>query len=504
MSPPRPGAWAVEVPAGYRVGGWEVTGGIATGSWGSVYDARWVGAGADGLPARAALKFLPTGTVTSRQLSHLAAMAGREVRFHRGGAHERLIRCYDTLVVDDPQAPALDGAAVIVMERARGSLADLMREHAGRPLPDAAALVTQVCEGIAYMHGNGWIHGDLKPANVLLMDDGSVRLADFGLTAEIEGTHGYLPPIGSSGYLPPEYWTESLGERGIAVRTTSDIWALGVLAYQAFTGDFPFPGAGQRAWALAAAQYVRTRAEVPVPDTVPEAWRSIIRDCLAPTHGERARHPAAELLARMRQQPAPRASRVPRRLVAAGAAALILATAGTATAVTVSRRDDRPDAAPSPSFAGDELLKRGVGIPEQYRPLIVAAGTMCDAEGLNPPLIAAMLKVESNFDPDLSDPAKDEYGIARWTPSVLAGYLPGTPPAVPPKPPFPPEMSIPPMGRLLCFQADKLKSVPGDPGLLLAAAYRSSATSVIQARGISPKWRRYTSEVARYRALYTP
>ncbi|WIM92991.1 serine/threonine-protein kinase [Actinoplanes oblitus] len=503
MSGPEPAAWSVEVPTGYRVGGWEVTGGIATGSWGSVYDARLVDAGGDDLPARAALKFLPTGTVTTRQLGHLAAMAGREVRFHSGDGHDRLIRCYQTLVVEDPRTPALDGAAVIVMERARRSLADLLREHPGRPLPEAAVLVTQVCEGLAHMHQNGWIHGDLKPANVLLMDDGSVRLADFGLTAEIEGTHGYLPPIGSSGYLPPEYWTERLGERGIAVRTTADIWALGVLAYQAFTGEFPFAGGGQRAWALAAAEYAETGAELPFPDGVPAPWRAIIRDCLAPSHAQRSEHTAAELLARMREQPVPRRRRSrQRRLVAAGAAVLVLGGAATATTLTVRQHDS-----PSPTssrFPGDDLLKHGVGIPEQYRGLIVAAGTACDAPGLNPPLIAAMLKVESDFDPNLSDPAKDEYGIARWTPSVLAGYLPGSPPPVPPKPPFPPEMSIPPMGRLLCFQAERLRTVPGDRGLLLAAAYRSSATSVVQAGGIAPKWRHYTDEVAKYRALYTP
>ncbi|MEU4237530.1 serine/threonine-protein kinase [Actinoplanes sp. NPDC026619] len=499
MSAPDAGPWSVVVPAGYRVGGWEVTGGIATGSWGSVYAAQQVGEGGDGRPERAALKFLPTGTVTVRQLSHLAAMADREVRFHRAGAHERLIRCYDTLVVDDLATPALHGAAVIVMERARRSLADRLRERAGEPLPDAAELVTQVCEGLAYMHELGWIHGDLKPANVLLMADDSVRLADFGLTAEIEGTHGYLPPIGSSAYLPPEYWTENLGERGIAVRTTADIWALGVLAYQAFTGDFPFPGTGPRAWAPAAARYAETGAELPLPDAVPEAWRSIIRDCLAPTHAARTPHTAAALLARMRGQPAPLRRRMPRhRLVAAAATVLVLATASTATALVVSQ-DDEPS-----TFRGDELLKRDAGIPEQYRSLIVAAGTMCEAPGLSPPLIAAMLKVESNFDPNLSDPAKDEYGIARWTPSVLVGFLPGSHPATPPTPPFPPEMSIPPVGRMLCFQSEKLKTVPGDPGLLLAAAYRSSATSVIQANGIAPKWQQYTTSVAQYRALYTP
>ena len=63
------------------------------------------------------------------------------------------------------------------------------------------------------MHAAGWVHGDLKPRNVLLMGDGSVRLADFGLARELDGTHAYAPRLGSSDYLPPEWWSERISER---------------------------------------------------------------------------------------------------------------------------------------------------------------------------------------------------------------------------------------------------------------------------------------------------
>jgi hypothetical protein len=342
---------------------------------------------------------------------------------------------------------------------------------------------------------------------VLLMADGSVRLADFGLTAEIEGTHGYLPPLGSSDYVPPERWSEPLGERGLAIRPTADVWALGVTAFQVFTGRHPFPGGGARARAGAAS------GDLAFPDDVPAGWRALIRDCLAPTHAERARHTAASLLVRARDLR--RGTGTPRRKRARMApvtAAVLIPVVGAAIAVTVSRDTaavGRPAARVSVSAPGGpaeyrpDLLRTGVGIPAGYRELIVTAGTTCDAPGLSPALVAAMLKVESDFDPDLSDPARDEYGIARWTPRVLAHYLPRPQPD-PPAPPFPPSMSIPAVGRFLCYLSPRLARVPGDPALLLAAAYRTSSTTVIRAGGVPPDQRAYADRVDHYHRSYRP
>jgi len=233
--------WAVGVPRGYRVGEWQVGRPVATGSWASVYQGFRDGEEA----TRSALKFLPTGTVTRRQLKYLKEMTQREIRLHSRLQHPRLIRLYETLVIDDPENPELDGACVLVMELAERSLADLIRE--GAPVPDAPRLVTEICEGIAYMHAEKWVHGDLKPNNVLVMADGSIRLADFGLTTEIDGTHGYLPPMGSMDHVPPERWGEPVTERGHAVRVSADLWALGVMTCQLFTGHFPFGAPTARA-----------------------------------------------------------------------------------------------------------------------------------------------------------------------------------------------------------------------------------------------------------------
>jgi hypothetical protein len=294
----------VEVPVGYRAGGWEVTTRIASGSWASVYAARRVQAPrAPGDPAQdlsGALKFLPSGTLSPPQYADLREAVSEEVRFHEQADHPRLIRTFETFVVDDPGAPALHGTVVLAMERAAGSLHDLLA--AGTP-PDpveAARLIGEICEALVHVHASGWVHGDLKPANVLLMCDRSVRLADFGLARELDGTHAYSPRLGSSDYLPPEWWSERIGQQGIATRTTADVWALGVTAHQLLTGGlFPFPGATARARGAAAQAYAEGRAPLRLADELPPAWHPIVADCLAADHAARRPHSAAALLERI-------------------------------------------------------------------------------------------------------------------------------------------------------------------------------------------------------------
>ncbi|WP_228979925.1 protein kinase [Streptomyces sp. DH12] len=283
------------VERGYRVGPWTVGRPLGAGAFGSVYAARRHGE-RDGGPAAAALKFLPTGTCTPRGLRHLRELAEREVGLLRRLRSPRLIRLYDVLTVDDPARPDLDGATVLVLEAARGSLAGLL---ASEPVPAAGpALLAQVCEGLAQLHRAGWVHGDLKPANVLLMGDGTVRLADFTTAAELEGSHAYGPAFATPDYAPPELLWPEVGERGVRTRPSSDVWAFGVLAHLVLTGTHPLPGGSPAARREAAARYARGEGELRLSPALPEPWRGIVADCLAPTHEARAVHDAASLLPR--------------------------------------------------------------------------------------------------------------------------------------------------------------------------------------------------------------
>lgn len=311
MTPGADPPFTVPVPRGYRVGPWEVREPIASGAFGSVYAARLRGGANDGrpgapapdgprtaeLPCTAALKFLPTGTRTPRQLNHLRELAHREVDLLGRLRLPRLIRMYQTLVVDDPEHPELDGATVLVLERAEGSLDSLLEAD---PQPgNGPELLAQVCSGLDQLHQAGWVHGDLKPANVLLLRDGTVRLADFNLSAELEGTHAYAPGFASPDYTPPELLWSQIGVRGQRIRPTADVWAFGVLAHLVLTGSMPFPGGTTEARRDAVVRYARHGEPPRLSPALPEDWRAIITDCLARTHQERAAHRSTVLLRRV-------------------------------------------------------------------------------------------------------------------------------------------------------------------------------------------------------------
>ncbi|MCK1795535.1 serine/threonine-protein kinase [Streptomyces sp. XM4193] len=342
------------VPAGYRIGRWVVEAPVAEGAFGSVYAAqraeeasggdsaeRAASGGGDAAveyPARAALKILPTGTSTPRRLRHLRELVAREVELLSRVRHPRLIRMYETLTVDDPHRPELDGSAVLVLELAARSLGDALDASGGTAPPGAARLLAEVCEGMAQLHREGWVHGDIKPSNVLLMDDGGVRLSDFNLAAEMEGSHAYSPAFSTPDYSPPELIWSEFSARGQQIRPTADIWAYGVLCHVVLTGTYPMPGGTASARREAAARYARGEEELRLCPLLPEDWAALIGDCLARTHQERARYGAAELAARVARLGGGRRVRTGRRprlrLPPGRRTRLVALTATVATAVT--------------------------------------------------------------------------------------------------------------------------------------------------------------------------
>ncbi|MFJ7194781.1 MULTISPECIES: serine/threonine-protein kinase [unclassified Streptomyces] len=335
------------LPHGYRIGGWEVTGPIASGGWATVYAGRPADP-AKG-PAEVALKILPTSGLAPRQARKVAETARREVELDRRAGHPRLIRLLDSAVISDPDRAFLDGAIVLVMERAERSLRDLF--DAGGAEADVARLFAGICEGLVHLHGSGWVHGDLKPENILLMADGALKLSDFGLATELtgtDGTHGYAPPMGTLDYLPPERWQAPLGEHGVEIRPSADIWALGIMVHEVFaSGVSPFPGATPVARGAAVQEYAAGRAPLRIDGAVPPFWRALAMDCLAPTHADRAAHSAESLLARITARsspprPAPRRWRMRAALVTVAVCAVAATVWAQVAGGTASGARDEP------------------------------------------------------------------------------------------------------------------------------------------------------------------
>jgi serine/threonine-protein kinase len=133
------------------------------------------------------------------------------------------------------------GTVFLAMEYVAGrTLRDLIRAQAPLPAARALALLEPVLSALSAAHAAGFVHRDIKPENVLLGDDGTVKVADFGLARAVAtsnqtaGTGGVL--IGTVSYLPPEVVVDG----GADAR--SDVYSCGVLLYEMLTGHKPHRG----------------------------------------------------------------------------------------------------------------------------------------------------------------------------------------------------------------------------------------------------------------------
>jgi len=129
----------------------------------------------------------------------------------------------------------------IVMEFLRGApLSVRMEEPPPLTLDDKLDIVTQLCSGLGYAHQEGIVHRDVKPANVFVLQDGTVKLLDFGIAKLATSTltrQGDV--VGSAPYMSPE---QIAGAQDLDGR--SDVWSTGVLLYELLTGRKPFEGEG--------------------------------------------------------------------------------------------------------------------------------------------------------------------------------------------------------------------------------------------------------------------
>jgi serine/threonine-protein kinase len=200
-------------------GRYRIVGLLGKGGMGEVYKAEDLK-----LKQAVALKFLPESIALD---GGMLARFHNEVRIARQVAHPNVCRVYDIGEVK--------GLSFISMEFIDGEdLSSLLRRIGRLPGDKAVELARQMCAGLAAAHEAGVLHRDLKPANVMIDGRGKARITDFGLAVVSEELRGEETLAGTPAYMAPEQLT------GKEVTQRSDIYALGLVLYELFTGKRVF------------------------------------------------------------------------------------------------------------------------------------------------------------------------------------------------------------------------------------------------------------------------
>ncbi len=231
---------------------------LGRGGMGDVYRAEDITLG-----NVVALKFLPASV--QNDVAALAAFHA-EVRNARQVSHPNVCRVYDIGEVS--------GQHFLTMEYIDGEdLASLLRRIGHLPADKALETAHQICAGLAAAHDCGLLHRDLKPANIMLDGRGRARITDFGLALSLDDATGRSEIAGTPAYMAPEQI-----EKGEAT-VRSDIYSLGIVFYQLFTGRLPFQATTPIEWRRAHLESPPRTPSSVVKDMDPVVESAILR-CL--------------------------------------------------------------------------------------------------------------------------------------------------------------------------------------------------------------------------------
>lgn len=155
----------------------------------------------------------------------------REAQSVSNLSHPNIVEVYDVGVEDNQH--------YIVMEYIEGkTLKQLLKKRESLTLTEVIDIMTQLTDGMAHAHESYIIHRDIKPQNIMIEDNGLIKITDFGIAMALNATQltQTNSVMGSVHYLPPE----QASGKGATIK--SDIYSLGILMYELLTGNVPFKG----------------------------------------------------------------------------------------------------------------------------------------------------------------------------------------------------------------------------------------------------------------------
>src|SRR5512139_2376214 len=324
------------MPSTDRLGRYEIRRTLGKGAMGVVYEAF-----DPTIKRRVALKTIRADQLGGDDAGEVLARFRREAQAAGRMSHPNVVAIYD---FDED-----DGTSFIAMEYVEGRDLKSAFEHNERfANADIVRIMAQILDALGYSHRQGVVHRDIKPGNVFLQDDGTVKVADFGI-AHVDASS--LTQVGSVMGTPSFMSPEQI--QGLPVDGRSDLFSAGVILYQFLTGERPFAGSSTTTMQKVLKQDPLPPSTLNV--TLPEAVDAVVRKALAKRPEDRYQT-AQEFADALRAALAPAPARPAARPAPAAAAD---ATVLRGSDPTVLRGADptevaRPAAAPAAAPAAHE------------------------------------------------------------------------------------------------------------------------------------------------------
>jgi serine/threonine-protein kinase len=249
------------------IGKYVIQGELGVGGMGVVYKG-WDPA----ITREVAIKGLNKNSLPADERENLLSRFRQEAQAVGRLVHPRIVQIYD--YIED------DNSAYIIMELVHGkTLAQHLEKKDVFGLRDISQIVTQTLDGIGYAHAQGVVHRDMKSGNVMINSDGRVKISDFGIARIDSSTLTRIGDlVGTPSYMSPEQF------RGEETDASTDLYSIGVIAYELLTGRRPFGGS------LAAIMHQVLNSPPPKPTSLnsklaPEVDRvlgkALAKDCKA-------------------------------------------------------------------------------------------------------------------------------------------------------------------------------------------------------------------------------